>query len=258
MIDADHRQERQHKHTDYINPSKPLPILFTSSGDAVYGASATARSQEQKQSRHKPFQKWLAANGVGVATLIALVFYTVYTARQWHQMKRAADAAKNTANTAYETMKLAYRPRVTLLGINPLAQSMINGKLVTTLNNGRLKVGIDLPNNGPFPARNVRFFRFDNISPHDQITKLPYEELMGEPKVIPPKVSNSGTGLAIFGKRKVSNAELIQLQKGNLWATFSILVIYNDDFGDTHHTEYCGIFTLQPYNDVCPWPVQND
>ncbi len=136
---------------------------------------------------------------------------------------------------------------------------MVNGKLHTELDKGRLRVSIDVPNMGPFPARNVRFFRYDTVTPRDQIAKRPYQtELLGEPKTIYPKVEGGSSGMAITGQKVISPEDLEGLKVGTLWATFSILIVYDDDFGDTHHTEYCDIFTLQPYNDICPWPVQND
>ena len=53
--------------------------------------------------------------------------------------------------------------------------------------------------------------------------------------------------------------ELDGLIKGTLRATFSVLIVYDDDLGkETHHVEYCDVFTLQPYNDICPWPVRSD
>jgi len=239
---------------------------FEKEGEALLIKSRIEKLEEEQkeaQKRDEDYKKrqatysgWVA-RFTGFLVVTSLITNLIYLDMSCTARKNA-NAAKSAAETANITMKLAYRPRVTLLGINPLVQSTVDGKLVTTLDNGRLKVGIDLPNTGQFAARNVRIFRFDNVSPRERIAKLPYEELMGEPKVIPPKATNSSTNLAIFGKRIVSKSELVQLQKGDLWVTFSVLVTYDDDFGETHHTEYCTIFTLQPYNDICPWPVQND
>jgi hypothetical protein len=64
--------------------------------------------------------------------------------------------------------------------------------------------------------------------------------------------------MIITGQKVLTASELSGLQDGTLYATFSILVTYDDDFGEAHHAEYCGLFTLQPYNDICPWPVRND
>ena len=77
-------------------------------------------------------------------------------------------------------------------------------------------------------------------------------------KAIPPKVENYNAGMIIVGTEMVTQAEIRGLQNGVLWATFSILVQYDDDFGIAHHTEYCDLFNLTPHNDICPWPVQND
>lgn len=37
---------------------------------------------------------------ISLATLLVIGFYTYYAARQWHEMKRAADASATAANTA--------------------------------------------------------------------------------------------------------------------------------------------------------------
>jgi hypothetical protein len=104
------------------------------------------------------------------------------------------------------------------------------------------------------------FLRYENISPRDQVKKLEYGvELLSEPKLIPPKVEGGwNSQMIITGQKVLTAVELDGLHSGKLWTTFSILVTYDDDFGDTHHAEYCGLFTLQPQNDICPWPVRND
>jgi hypothetical protein len=179
--------------------------------------------------------------------------------RQYPEIKKSADAAESAAITADKTMKMAYRPRITLAGANPsVMQSEINGVLHTELVDSRLRVGIDLANTGPFAARNVRVFRFDNLGAKESAHKLPYVEWLGTMKTIQPTTTGNSGGFAVPGIRKVTSDEIRLLQSGKLWATFSVLIAYDDDFGQTHHTEYCDLFTLQPYNDICPWPVQND
>jgi hypothetical protein len=238
----------------------------TAQKDAELFATIKALHETQRASEAKKYSldhrryrlEWKSYN-LARWTAAFLLLYTTITAIIAIYSLRSANAARDAANTADKTMKLSFRPRITLLGINPsIMQNEVKGKLQTTLDHGRLYVGIELFNTGPLAARNVRFFRFDNVGTRDKITKLAYEELFGESKVIPPKTGNSGPGMAIFGKRIIANSELEGLKSGTLVATFSILVAYDDDFGITHHTEYCDLFTLQPYNDICPWPVQND
>jgi hypothetical protein len=166
-------------------------------------------------------------------------------------------STQKSADSADRTMKVAYRPRLLLIGIDPRVKSSPAG-IEPALDQQRLTVQIILPNTGPFSARNVRFFRYSNVSARDQIKKGIYEELFGELKAIPPKVENYNPGMVIVGTKTVTDSEIRELKSGTLWATFSILVQYDDDFGITHHTEYCDLFTLQPYNDICPWPVRND
>jgi hypothetical protein len=84
-------------------------------------------------------------------------------------------------------------------------------------------------------------------------------ELYGEPKTILPKAEFGATELTLAGQTVLTKDELAGLKDGTMYATFSILITYDDDFGkETHHAEFCGLFTLKPHNDICPWPVQND
>lgn len=209
-------------------------------------------------------EKWqIGTNiGLGVIGLFALIIYYGQLSEMrmaTRVTKTAADAAKSAAETAKDTFRLTNRPRLKILGITQ-NQAMVNGKLVTYLDSGRLTVRIDVPNTGSFPARNVRFFRYDNVSKRDQVAQRPYEELNGEPKLIPPKADGGwNSGMTISGQGVLTESELAGLKNGALWATFSILITYDDDFGEkTHHAEYCGLFTLHPDNDICPWPVRND
>lgn len=194
--------------------------------------------------------------GLLVATLITSIA-AIYQARS---STLSAGAAKRASEVASNTFRLTFRPRLSLLGITPAVQSMVSGKLQTELDSGTLRVSISVPNTGPFPARNVRFFRYDNVSTRDQAKPLRYEELPGEPKFIPPKAEgNWNSSMLIPGSRTITAVELKGLESGTLWATFSVLITYEDDLGrEVHHAEYCDLFTLQPANDVCPWPVRND
>ncbi|MGO9640897.1 MAG: hypothetical protein ACLP1Y_06305 [Candidatus Acidiferrales bacterium] len=201
---------------------------------------------------------------IATITLIVLAIYTAIAAYQGLQMRKAtkatelaATAADRAAITAQKTFSLTYRPRLRILGFTA-NQAEVNGKLVTYLDKGRLTVRIDVPNMGPFDARNVRFYDYDGVSRREQIAPHPYAELYGEPKTIPPKAEGEGTGYIITGQEVVTPSEMAGLKNGTLWDTFSILITYDDDFGEAHHAESCALFTLQPYNDVCPWPVRND
>jgi hypothetical protein len=56
---------------------------------------------------------------------------------------------------------------------------------------------------GPFDARNVQFFRYDNVSTRDRVTRRSYgEALRGEPSLIPPKAEgNYSSTMIIDGER---------------------------------------------------------
>ncbi len=218
----------------------------------------TAEKYYSDQNKNRKAQ-W-ATFWVTVATVLALVIYTCYTRNIWLESKKSADAAKSAADTARDTLRMTLRPRVTIPFINPLVQSVINGRLVTTLDHGKLKVGIEPVNTGPLAATNVRFFRYDYVGARESARKMSYEgkELVGEMKLIPPKTEGISTSMSLLGETTISADDLRDLKSGKLWATFSIMITYDDDFGITHHAEYCDQFTLKPYNDICPWAVRND
>jgi hypothetical protein len=154
-------------------------------------------------------------------------------------------ATQTAADVASKTMKLVYRPRIAIEGMTQ------DQKLA----NGRLRVTFSVLNEGPFAARNVKLFRFDNVSTRAQAVRLPYgQERSDLPKTIRVKGDNYG----IEGEKIISDTQLSGLKDGTLFATFSVLIEYEDDFSQVHHAETCTMFTFQPYNEVCPWPVQND
>jgi hypothetical protein len=165
-------------------------------------------------------------------------------------------STQKASETADKTFKLTFRPRVEILSVGP-HREMVNGEIVNHLDEGRLMVQVGYTNRGPFAARNVRIFVYDRIG--TQAMRGTYSK---EPRVfpdIPPMGPEQIPNTYIAGENRRSEAEMDGLRKGTLRATFSVLVVYDDDLGkETHHAEYCDVFTLQPYNDICPWPVHND
>lgn len=190
-------------------------------GSIVIGADR-AEAIEREQAAAKRDEKYkdnqLDTNRRMVLFTFALVLVSAVSGgiSIWQATiaQRSANAARDAVNIANKTMRLAYRPRITLLGINPTVMRLqVNGSIRTTLDKNRLHVGIDIPNTGPFAARNVRFFRYDNVSPRDMVTRLPYRELLGQPKTIPPKPDGFG-GITITGERIITPSELSGLEKG--------------------------------------------
>jgi hypothetical protein len=184
---------------------------------------------------------------VEVLTLLAVAYYACVASRQLTEMRNATGAAIKSADTASDTLHIAYRPRIAILGITPQG-----------LENNRLHVTFTAPNFGPVPAKNVKVFLYDNVSTQNQAVRLAYSsELPDEPKVILPR-GESGDGYGVNGRQVISQTELDGLKTGTLFATFSILIEYQDDFSIVHRAETCALFTLKSYSTVCPWPVQND
>ena len=177
---------------------------------------------------------------------------------QWNvmnsQLKEMHDGGID-AHTLAETSKLTLRPRVAIVGVGPYRE-MVGGQINNHVDGGFLRVQVGYTNRGPFTARNVRIFTYDSIGPN--ATKGEYR---GEPQQFPqiPPTGEQVSNTYLTGKTQYSAIELDGLIKGTLRATFSVLITYDDDlWKETHHAEYCDVFTLQPYNDICPWPVRND
>ena len=183
---------------------------------------------------------------------IAVSFGTFWILKS--QLREMHDGGVDT-HTLAETSKLTIRPRIDIVSVGPYRE-MVNREINNHLEGGLLRVQVGYINRGPFGAKNVRIFTYDSIGPN--AVKGSYHE---EPQLFPqiPPSGEQVSNTYFTGRTRYSAAELDALVKGTLRATFSVLIVYDDDLGkETHHAEYCDVFTLQPYNDICPWPVRND
>ena len=227
------------------------PLIVTIEPQAKNKYSYEAKTYRLERARYRLEKKaYRAAHW----TVVFLVIYTTLT------LILAVSSIIST-RTANRNLKEAYRPRLLLTGIDRVTRSAPNVEPVFVVDGqGRFAAQVILPNTGMLVAKNVRFFRFSDLGQPDQFHKLDYQEILTEDKIVAPRVDNVDYSHRIFGTRTVSESETSQLQQDKLWAIFSVLVSYDDDFGTTHHTEYCGIFALKTDNarKVCPWPIQDD
>jgi hypothetical protein len=70
------------------------------------------------------------------------------------------------------------------------------------------------------------------------------------------------------GSKTLLESDSVGLKRGTLEAVFSVLAIYGDAAGKTHHAEACIIFTFQQKwgtqtigawgSEPCPWATKND
>jgi len=192
---------------------------------------------------------WEKAAGITIAVgTLGLLAVNIFQMR----------ATQKAAEIASDTLKISYRPRIVINGLttqpDPLDQE-------------RLACSLGVLNTGPVAARNVRFFRFQNISTLKDAKKMPYQETFEYPKMI-QQTNGQPIGFGIYGTSPLSDMELKSLQRQNtqvsdaqMLATFSVLIQYDDDFSEaSHHTESCIMFTLPPnqYWVSCPWNTQLD
>jgi hypothetical protein len=207
-------------------------------------------AQKKNNQRRKAIKFWIEIAGV-----VILFGYFSFTILIWYASKKAADAAKQAADTATDTFKLSFRPRVEIVSVGAFRESR-NGVIDNHVKDGFLTVQVGYVNRGPFTARNVRYFIYDSVGPI--AIKGAYAGEARQFVQIPP-TGGQTPNTYMTSTHSYSPSEIDGLIKGTLRATFSILFMYDDDLGkQTHHAEYCDVFTLDGANDFCPWPVQND
>jgi hypothetical protein len=241
-------------------PDAPAPPVAEQQITGSDAAQVAKQDMDTKISNlgdelHKA-ERWMIwlTGAIGFFGLCAVIVGVL----QWCAMRGQLAEMKNggiDTHTLAETSKLTLRPRVAIVSVGPY-QEMVNSQINNHLEGGFLRVQVGYTNKGTFAARNVRIFTYDSIGPN--ASKGSYQ---GEPQQF-PQIQPTGEQVPntyLTGKTQYSLAELDGLIKGRLRATFSVLIVYDDDIGkETHHAEYCDVFTLQPYNDICPWPVQNN
>jgi len=132
-------------------------------------------------------------------------------------------------------------------------------KLTVELSDGKyIQVEVPIKNTGPLPAGNFILYRFDAVIGQKGNARKPqYHEFLATPHAIPPATQGVNSDLVVPGTEDISQ-RVNQLKKGDIWLEFSVLVTYDDEFGQTHHSEFCDLFTIGGPTDICPWPVQND
>lgn len=112
---------------------------------------------------------------IAIITLVVLATYTAIAGYQAKQMRLAtiaatqsAIAAKTAADAAAEASELANRPRIKILQGPEQQDTIVKTRFLTT--------AIDASNWGPYDAKNVHFYRYENVSTRDAIKPMPYEE----------------------------------------------------------------------------------
>src|SRR6185437_11915003 len=132
--EADHQSE-------HSNPDvKPSVSPYPQGEPSQYHCEITCTKEKDWWDKAKPF--------VEVLGLIALVIYTIYTAKMYRANRDAADAAKESADTGIKQLELAERPWVD-------ANITLDGPFTFNVNGANITVKIELRNNGHSPAFNT-------------------------------------------------------------------------------------------------------
>jgi hypothetical protein len=166
-------------------------------------------------------------------------------------------ATQKASETAANTLRLTFRPRI---NINRLVRQ-------DTLNNGtQLALSFEGFNYGPIAAKNIKVYRYENISSFTDVSRKPYgEPLRDYPKIVGPNAPFSG---GIYGEKNLSPQDVNSLTRTDTLpigrtrtvATFSVLIEYEGDLPGIHHTEACIVFTLPSSRwwTYCPWSMRVD
>jgi hypothetical protein len=192
---------------------------------------------------------WWKTLGEGIALFggLGLLIVNIYQMR----------ATEQSADTANKTMKLAYRPRVI---INGLGYSTTPGFPTVFDKESRIEMSIGYSNVGTIMAKNVRYFIFwELVADKKEAKKLSYSEtdgVFGYPKTSLPRLPNPES--ATFYTEPFTAEQVKRFRSPGTWVEFSVMITYDDDFGDTHHAEYCDMFDNRGTQAICPWPVQNE
>lgn len=157
--DPDGKQKRPNNEESISQEkdSKPIPAVIKPSAPASVGAQRDAYDEKNYRLSKKQYR-------VAITTLVVLGIYTAIAAYQACQMRVSTRVSAKAAKTASDTLHIAYRPWVSILGITQGQE----------LEQGRIRVSFIAPNFGPVPAKNVRFFAFDNIGSRSAAYKLHY------------------------------------------------------------------------------------
>jgi len=247
---ADHKGDSCHENGDPADNTEPL--IVTIEPQTKYKYSYDAKQYRLDRARFRLEKKAYCATHW---TMIFLIIYTGLTLIVAVASVISAISTTTSANAAEKSMKIAYRARVSINGLGPSVYEQ-NGKKFF-FEDGRVRMNSEVPNVGPFPATNVRYYRYwEIVGDKGNARKLPYQEIFDYPRVIPPKSQGLGTGVAFFTDQ-LSTEQMRKIVEPMTWTVFSILITYKDDFGDSHSAEYCDLFVLSGPNDVCPWPVDN-
>jgi hypothetical protein len=245
-------QQKQYSTPEHGSQQPIRPLQAEIQTDAVTQQAIREYYTSENQERNSWWgrnRRLIQTAGVIAAVVLAGLTYWTYREiqKQTPAITQSANAAKSAAQTADNSMKLAYGPRF----------AVTSGIRCEVDNREMLKISFDFVNNGATNITNVRVYKFSAVGPPRNRPVVRYVEDGTYPKVIIP---NKPDGWAYYGDRPLSKSEISDLQSGKLWATFSVLWTYSDIFGDSHNSEACAQFTVAPHAwwVYCPWASKSD
>ena len=250
-------------------PTSPISSHQNGIGEKTDSHRESKDNQTVKELENdiKTGEWWLIRIGVaGIVTnaVIALIYFGQLKEMQKATIasEKAAIAAASAADTANRTMKLTYQPRIVIASLGPNVSTLPSKPGLNFLDDeGKIRMNAGVSNIGPVSAKNVRYFTFWRIiGKRENAKQLPYREAresFGHLKTILPKISGYDASTAFFTD-KLTPQQIKRIKLSSTWTEFSVLITYDDDFGETHGTEYCDMFVIGGAQDICPWSIRSD
>jgi hypothetical protein len=213
---------------------------------------------EPKDKKQIPEWLWF---GVDSLTMLFVVAYTIITLFVFCETRKAANAAKNSADTQAKTMRLDERSWM----------NIVVGK-GTMIDNNPLVVPIAVVNTGKTPALDVSGKMVVNLLNNNDDPDLTYR--VGHPgysvdvKALAPNNPQQLQYAALpkyvtdykFRKPIIVNPTLRkEISDGSLYIVVHARITYNDIFGKAHWLTYCsrsqnvtpGVKTHNAGSDIC-------
>jgi hypothetical protein len=225
-------QDRKHVDSKTDKDCKPFPVPLPVINVPVAPSDQERATQKKKNSR----EKWKFRGEV--AGLVILTVYAGFTIAIWCANKKAADAAKEAADTARNTLITSQRPWV-----HPPAPIRITKPIILERDKIVVFGEMLLKNYGPSPALSVvssvdivtdiKTYQQRADSGCNLIERISRENEFAKDKFGPPLFPQETMGQPFANSDDTPHPNLTVLY-------FAGCIIYRDQFGATlHHTRFC-------------------
>lgn len=218
---AIHSTEEAQRHTN--PPRQPMPVIVSYDEQATRDANA---EQKRQYCIQKSIRNWTRA------AVIAAIIYATIAAFQWCEMRKvtratqiAAEAARNAAGTAADTLKLSAAD-LTVSDFTAETRSDKRGFFIVNYK-------LEIKNVGNMVAHNIRIFPEDGI---DKPNLTPHISPDSPPKV--PEALGAKDSFTFDWETSFSDQEG-RIRSGEKGFWLKDTIAYSDAFGQKTPLVYC-------------------